>query len=475
MRRFAFWILVSSAQAWGCVCAARPSAKQAWEESPVVFVGEVEHASPNPTSSHSFIQEQTLTVRVREPFKGARESQTFILMQPGNDCAPKFKEGTQVLFYLHASNARGLWEAYGCHRTRSPDEAADDLLFLRALPGSARGNRVSGEISLYEQSASEGFRKVRALPGVAVTISSAGRTVQATTNHDGVYEVYDLPEGRYRVSVAVPRGLKIYFPMIADIAHRRNKFQDLKSTEPEIELAPSSGVSVDFLLIVHNQISGHVLDPDGKPMKDVCVDLAPAGPKTAAPSRVFDCTNSDGKYLLESMAPGQYLIVANGRGGLKARAPFPELFYPGTTDRAKATQIEVTADDQRDGFDIRVPALQKTVRLSGYFLFRDGVPVPQQMVTFSSTDGKYTEVSITAADGSFDLAILAGRPGELHGQVSVFSDEAAKCPQFELKLKPGALAAPLNASPIPLSGNSDQTDMRLMLALPSCAEWPSKY
>ena len=37
----------------------------------------------------------------------------------------------------------GFWVAPGCHRSRSLATAADDLLFLRALPKSATTNRGS--------------------------------------------------------------------------------------------------------------------------------------------------------------------------------------------------------------------------------------------------------------------------------------------------------------------------------------------
>lgn len=131
--------------------------KQAWERSPVVLHGSVEIAIPN-----SAITPQILAVQVEESFKGSRKGELFFLLQPGHDCAPKFKTGECVLLYLNRSSA-GLWEAFGCGRTQPLESAVDDLRFLHALPGSAGKNRLAGVVALYENSVSDGFRRVHGL------------------------------------------------------------------------------------------------------------------------------------------------------------------------------------------------------------------------------------------------------------------------------------------------------------------------
>ena len=139
----------ASSQIWACVCGAYPSVKQAWERSPVVLSGSVEIAIPN-----SAITPQIVAVQVEESFKGSRKGELFFLLQPGHDCAPKFKTGERVLLYLNRSSA-GLWEAFGCGRTQPLESAVDDLRFLHALPGSAGKNRLAGVVALYENSVSE--------------------------------------------------------------------------------------------------------------------------------------------------------------------------------------------------------------------------------------------------------------------------------------------------------------------------------
>src|SRR5580692_121459 len=101
-------------------------------------------------------------------------------------------------FICTDSEKSGVWEAWGCHRSRDIGSAADDLLFLRKLPVSARQNRLSGETEVYENAVPGGFRRVGVLPGVRVTAEKeGGAPLNTFTNADGVYEFYDLPPGDY--------------------------------------------------------------------------------------------------------------------------------------------------------------------------------------------------------------------------------------------------------------------------------------
>jgi hypothetical protein len=128
------------------MCFGWPTAKQAWEGSPLVFAGVVEDVRVL-ISEEPFAVQQ-VKVRVVEPFKGAATDQIVELRQPINGCSPNFQQSNRELFYLHPSREAGYWNAPGCHRNRSLGDAADDLVFLRALPGSARGNRLSGSVEL---------------------------------------------------------------------------------------------------------------------------------------------------------------------------------------------------------------------------------------------------------------------------------------------------------------------------------------
>ncbi len=170
--RFCLLVVFAVGKASGCQCGESPSAKDAWRDSPAVFLGNVENVSPEELQDGDSVQK--VMVRVEAGFKGARTDQRFAISNSLGSCSHTYKRGERILFYLQPSQEPGEWVARGCHRTRIADSSADDLLFLRRLPASAEGNRLSGEVELMEISP-EGFPRQRGVPGVLVSISRTGR------------------------------------------------------------------------------------------------------------------------------------------------------------------------------------------------------------------------------------------------------------------------------------------------------------
>jgi hypothetical protein len=119
--------------------------------------------------------------------------------------------------------------------------SGDDLLFLRKLPKSAIGTRLSGEVELYEDSAKEAFRRVAGVPNLSVKISGPKGSTVATTNVDGVYEVYNLLPGKYSVSITAPKGYRIAFPVSAGSPSAQSKTLKVSRDETEVELTENGG------------------------------------------------------------------------------------------------------------------------------------------------------------------------------------------------------------------------------------------
>jgi hypothetical protein len=100
MRRL-FLLAIICVPAWVCSCGGYPSAKDAWLDSPLVFVGFVDKTEPKITSERVISGEQTAWVRVTEPFKGVEKDQVLELRDHQSSCFGGFREGTALLFYLH--------------------------------------------------------------------------------------------------------------------------------------------------------------------------------------------------------------------------------------------------------------------------------------------------------------------------------------------------------------------------------------
>ena len=216
------------------------------------------------------------------------------------------------------------------------------MRFLRALPQSATRNRLAGVVSLDYGS--------RRLSQVRVHLRSEKYARDLVTDSEGLYEVYDLPASTYRVSIDTPEGLRILFPIVADGDMRRNIFSDLEAKSVEIRFDLSTTADISFLLVEDNQISGRVLDSNGNPLKDICVHLVPAGsdPSSATSrSRVFDCSEPGGSYVLKDMPAGRYELVADRNQRF--------VYYPGTLERTGSAIVSIGTGERKTGFDIRIP------------------------------------------------------------------------------------------------------------------------
>jgi len=236
-----FGLLVLVVPAWACQCASWPSAREAWDDSPLVFIGRVERTKMVVVASeYGPAGQQVANVRVEEAFKGVEAGQEVTLHQPVNSCSPNYAEGERILFYLHPTKEAKAWVAEGCHRSRPVAGAADDLLFLHALPESLKRTRLSGEVELYEQSPAEGFRRQRPLAGVRAAIAGQSGATEAITDGDGVYEVYGLPAGTCKVEINVPPKMKIDFPVPFG---RQNRARG----KGEVHLAANGGAGVSFV------------------------------------------------------------------------------------------------------------------------------------------------------------------------------------------------------------------------------------
>lgn len=445
--------------AYACSCGGKVSPVQAWADSPLVFVGSVEHAHPVYRPGDIQVPEQIVEVKVEEPFKGVSRSAIVRLQQPGG-CAPSFQPGQQLLIYARAlPGDKNNWYVPGCGRSSLLADAADDLLFLRGLPRSAEANRLSGEVSLAEASPVYGESRRKPRPGVAVTVLGGDRSWRLTTNADGIFEIYGLPPGRYRIAPDIPPGMTLSSFFITGPPERRQG-------EISFDLGERSGVSVRLVLTVETWISGRVLDPQGKPLSDVDLALEPVKGETGElPISAY--SKEDGSYRMADMTSGTYRIVANRSGAVTANRPFPTIYYPGVSDRQRATVVTIVAGDQRTGFDLRIPELAPRSILAGRLQFSEGSPVPGAYVRFSNSSGSEARAR-TGPEGGFELRVLQGGVGEIAAELIVAPPFLAQCPQWKDGLSKDIW---IKANPISVAVYSDQRSLLLTLPVPPCEAW----
>jgi hypothetical protein len=445
-------ILLVATPAWACSCSGWQRPKQAWQKAPVVIYGTVVFADPE---VGTMFHQQRVRIQTDEAFKGAKIGDSFDLELGGTDCDVKFSNAERVLLYLYRDRTSGSWYLPWC----SGAGGTGALAFLRGLPKSAQGTRLSGEVELYEDHPTKPFQRVGAVPGVSVVISGPdGKVFEAVTNAEGVYERYGLAPGRYSVTMNAPKGWRIKFPIAIPQAC---------GEENATDLTPNGDASVSFVLQPDTRISGSVLDQAGKPVPHVCMNLMEKEGRGEQDAFFFECSKEgDGTFKFEMMPPGEYRIIAHDDVKIDGRKSRSTAYVPGVRDREQARIIKVETGKYVSGLELRIPADEKRYEFSGHAEYTDGVPVVGS-VTFSSERSGYTERIEIRPDGSFVLPVVAGMDGELYAGTGLIMNLLTSCPQFKV-VKEGGMIVTAETPKLPLTSDSDHRDLKLVMPFASC-------
>jgi hypothetical protein len=204
------------------------------------------------------------------------------------------------------------------------------------------------------------------------TPGESGMPASYSTSSDanGQFSMKDLDPGRYRLTanrngyvtlIYGARGFNKPGTMIS--LSRQQNLTDLA-----LKMTPQS------------VITGRILDDEGEPVANVHVTLQGyrymQGRKQLMATGGGNNTNDLGEYRVFGISPGKYIVSAT----LQANEPmisidrsadagpeegFVATYYPGTTDPAAATQIDVAAGAQLRGIDL-VLSKSRTVHVKGH-------------------------------------------------------------------------------------------------------------
>jgi hypothetical protein len=190
----------------------------------------------------------------------------------------------------------------------------------------------------------------------------------ATTDASGHFSIEKIPAGRY--SLRVDRANYL------DTQYGQDQPDKPGAT---LSLAPAQKIT-DLLFRLHRTavITGRVLDEDGDPVRGASVTAAAhttvRGKIRFEPSE-SENTNDLGTYRIFDLAPGRYTILANPPRMPPWREPVEQnvylpTYYPGATDSARASTLEVKSGDELTGIDFvlapKPPA--RTYKIHGHVL-----------------------------------------------------------------------------------------------------------
>jgi hypothetical protein len=409
-----------------CVCDANPACAATWRAD-AVFVGAIVNqifeplAGPVTWPVHNVAVTQMLrgtvgpSVTLVPGYRPTPEELNAAIsagggVSTGSDCDYGFEVGRQYLIYARRT-PEGRWTTSRCAGTKPLEEAAADLAYIGGLATANPLGRVYGKI---ERTVIDPFDTTKAsrvpAPGVTIALTGKSNSLTATTDEEGKVDVR-VPADEYTIKPVVPEAVRVF-------------------GSPMQRLVPARGcATIYFSLIANGRIEGHVVQEDDTPVPRVSVDVIPADlpsdkqldyrlDYTIAPSA---STDERGRFAVDAILPGRYIIAANGRFGPRPESPFATTFFRGP-GRQDASVIEIGDGEFKTGFTIVVKPLIETT-VSGVVVSADDRGVGNVFVMASTVDHPQMSLRSTRTDtsGFFQLRLLSGvtyifkasvRPGE---------------------------------------------------------------
>lgn len=463
-------------EASACSCGGPGPVDGAFEESPNVVILKLRSLEkyPDPPSSDTYsvgnVKQSILTVE--RVFKGKLKLGEELPFRQGGgaDCVWTFSEesiGSEYLLYLDAKPGEdGLWTGHVCSRSGSTKYRASDLLYLEKLPTVVGKTRISGKLNQEITTAVKGgYEEDKLLTDRFVWISGNEKNIKLKTDRNGVYEVYDLPPGKYKITAETVPGYKPY------------SYSNEKKNFVEVDLRPKSHEEADFDFVIDNLIQGKFFDAKGNALRGVCMDLVPTTGEAAPYTFLGDCTEDGGVFEFSKVPAGSYILVINDENKVTASEPFGRFFYPNKKNREDAAVINIGPGEYQTGLIITAPDTAETVVYSGRLLFEDGKPVPDENVLFFKDSDKprekdYNSEGRTRTDenGEFTLKILKGSKGYIYGSLTAYSGEYEKCPKLDKLIEAtGQTSLILIETPeVKMEAITDFSGIELRLPFPWC-------
>lgn len=472
--------LVQSVNA--CSCGPKPTVLDAFESSDeVVIVKVVSVEKVEDSKKEDFAHGvSSTTVVIERVFKGnLKVNEEIVFGQGGgSDCIWTFHEklvGNQFLFYLRRLTADTPekeplpWIAFGCGRSNELEDASEDLLYLENLDKVRGKSRISGTLR------GQWGKPAPEVGGKLVRIIGPDQKIhEVKTNERGVFEIYDLPAGNYFIEPEIADGWKLRANWWRTSASIKRHVVEIiavnTDTQVPIVLADKRHAGVGIELIIQNSIRGRVLGPMAKPMKDICVRLLPLGKDDSDSS---DCTNEQGRFEIAEIPEGEYVLAINKDDKPSDEEPFRRIFYPGVSDRERATTFNIRPGQTIENIDLVIPKLEETITVSGILRYSDGRPVVGESVVFTATKGNEKvngDVQVTTDKrGRFTMKVLKGLTGELAGEEFFWREFYKNCPKVdELFAKTSADEVTVRSNAIVLTTQQNVYRVELTLPLPRC-------
>jgi len=249
---------------------------------------------------------------------------------------------------------------------------------------------------------------------------TANHNYSATSDPAGKYSVSGLEPGRYRINVN-------------HIGYLNTEYNSQRPGGPGTQLELARGqkmTGVVFRMTPHGVIAGHVLDEDGDPLQNVNIQLMRMNYMQGRKQlQQFGGGNSNdlGEYRVSGIIPGKYYLCAvyRGRpitmmvnGSLVMNAPgagtapqqedYATTFYPGVTDPAAATPLDMKPGQQLEGLNLKLAKIPTYSVKGMVFNTTSAPPAPVPQGGRGGPNGVNVNVQLDARGSMMNMGMNQG-------------------------------------------------------------------
>lgn len=407
---FAF---LGAARADACQCMFGGGAVcQDYWTAAAVFVGTVVDIKTVTVKRENYDQRQRLVrFTLEEPFRGVAGAEVEVLTgMGGGDCGIEFKAVQRYLVY--ATLFEGKLFTGICMRTKPIESAAEDLKYMRGLKNAKPGGAIYGEVRSYTQN-----RNGEPRAGASISIDGP-EPREITADAKGAYRFDGLPAGEYTVKLSPPAGT------------------NSRQTEHKVTLANGGCAVVSFWLENDGQISGRVLDLQGLPINKAEIVLTEADKERYRGHIDYAYSDQDGRYAFKLVPPGRYTLTIRFDGMTSQNRPFPQMYYPGVSDRAQAKVITVAEGQALANYDLQMPPLPLEYEVTGSVVWPNGKPAAEARVGYV-VKGDSVFYAINQEDGAtFRFKAYEGLTLTLRASIENSKSKNLYGPWIEVTVKP---------------------------------------
>ena len=380
------FIFFTFSVALACSCGRNRPPCNYYGSTDAIFLGRVVGSAQqktyvNENGNKTVYDVGTIRFLVLENYKGAPGYEVEINSGTGGgDCGYWFQRNETYVVYAYRNSESGALSTSICTRTSHVSDADEDLTYLRALKNASTGGgtlygkleRIIGDL---EYGPSE---EGPPMSGVKVVISGEGRTLETTTNAKGEFKATGLPPGDYDAFPELPSNL-------GAISNQDEKGPfGLFTGRRKLKLSDHSCAELNFIIQFNGTVSGVVLDAEGKPAKEVQLNLVPGD---NGDKEQWTWTNGEGRYEFRMVQPGSYLLGFNLRWVPDKDDPYPKTYYPGVKTRSEAALITIGEGERLKGYDMTLPPKLTEREVTATVVWPNGSPAVGVDVHYEVSEG----------------------------------------------------------------------------------------